>query len=410
MPGTIRAKNAERGDGSSTIACVNRQALLAVSLSMIIRRVLLAALAATVSLPASALQVQVFPAGDLYVGQANPDHHYVDLVLHNIIVVNDGRSAVDVSNVTIDVLEGERILESRSISAGEIRATTSEISGRGQLATAQLDTDFPWQALRDRGITLGTGSRLQPKQAAAIKNVFMTVQGVPTSVRVRATASGKTATTRVAVSQRKSPNSYRSPVKGVWYMRSIPNITSHHRWNTQTEFAVDFFKMGDNGLPWKTDGRSAADFYAFGEPVFAAADGVVVDAESRSVQDYDVRLQRQGESDEAYDARLTKYNLELLKSGAKALLGNFVVIEHAGGEFTSYDHLKTGSVSVKKGDRVVAGQQIAAIGDTGDTNIVHLHFQVSDGPDPLQARSIPFTLVDLRPSGGDLGRMVRTPK
>lgn len=375
---------------------------------MIRARLAFLAAAATLTLPLHALQVEVFPGGPLYVEPANPDHHYVDLVLHNIIIVNDGQAPVDVSGVVIEILSDERVVERRNVSAAEIRDTTSEIARRGQLATAQLDLDFPWESLHDRGMTIGSGARLQPKQAAAIKNVFMTVQGTPTAIRVRATASGKEATARVPISQKKSPNQYRSPVKGVWYMRSIPNVTSHHRWNAQTEFAVDFFKIGENGLPWKTDGRSAADFYAFGEPVLAAADGVVVDAESGSVQNYEVRLQRPGESDEAYDARLTKYNLELLKSGPKVMLGNYVVIEHAGGEFTAYDHLKTGSVLIKKGDRVKAGQPIAAIGDTGDSNIVHLHFQVSDGPDPTRARSIPFTIIDLRPGGGDLGRIVRT--
>ena len=68
--------------------------------------------------------------------------------------------------------------------------------------------------------------------------------------------------------------------------------------------------------------------------------------------------------------------------------------------------MKTGSVKVKGGDHVTAGQQIAEVGDTGDTNLVHLHFQISDGPDPITARSVPFDLVDLRQTDVDLGRIV----
>jgi murein DD-endopeptidase MepM/ murein hydrolase activator NlpD len=238
---------------------------------------------------------------------------------------------------------------------------------------------------------------------------------MPTTVRVRATVRtalkrGRlvTASAAVPVSQ-KAPRSYHSPLKGAWYLRSIPNVTSHHRWNTQTEFAVDFFKVGENGLPWKTDGRSPEDFYAFGTPVLAAADGVVVAMENDAVQNYEVRLQRQGESEADYAQRLTAYNMAMLKADPyKAGLGNYVVIEHEGREYSMYDHLKTGSVTVKKGDRITAGQTIAAVGDTGDSNLVHLHFQVSDGADPLKSRSIPFTFDDLRPLGGDLGMVVRT--
>jgi murein DD-endopeptidase MepM/ murein hydrolase activator NlpD len=232
------------------------------------------------------------------------------------------------------------------------------------------------------------------------------VQGMPTSVRIRAFAKGTQATIVVPISQ-KTPNLYHSPLQGVWYMRGAQDITSHHRWNANTEFAVDFFKYGENGLPWRTDGRSAADFYAFGLPVLAAADGVVVAAENTATQNYDVRLQHPGESDEAYDARLTAYNLAMMKTDPyKALIGNYVVIQH-GDEYSSYKHLKTGSVLVKPGDHVTTGQQIASVGDTGDSNFVHLHFQISEGVDPLTARSIPFTFINLRPAGGDLGRIVR---
>jgi murein DD-endopeptidase MepM/ murein hydrolase activator NlpD len=359
--------------------------------------------------PSPAFKVEVFPAGRVYLNRANADHHYVDLVVHNILFINDSGRPLDVERAFVEVLAGDTVVERRTLTRPEIQATTAEIAANGQVATAQLDTDFPWPALRERNLTLAAGAHLLPHQVAAIKNVYMTVSGEPTSVRVRATASNAEASVTLPIA-RGSANRYSPPVRGVWYMRSIPDITSHHRWNAPTEFAVDFFKMGENGLPWKSDGRSAADFYGFGAPVLAAADGVVVALENTAVQNYDVRLRKEGESDEAYGRRLTEYNIAMMKADPyKAMIGNYVVIQHANGEFSSYAHLKTGSVAVQKGERVTAGQQIAAIGDTGDTNLVHLHFEVSDGPDPVSARSIPFTFTGLFPPGGDLGRIVRTP-
>jgi len=364
-----------------------------------------------IALSAQALQVKVFPAGAIYAYQANADHGYVDLVIHNILFVNDSRHPLDIQHATVEVLDGQTVIETRVLTRAEIQQTTSAIARNGQMPTAQIDTDFPWSFLATRKLSVGTGSHLAVQQVAAVKNVYITLHGESTSVRVRATATTpKLVTASVTcVVAHGSVNHYVSPVRGVWYMRSIPNITSHHRWNAQTEFAVDFFKMGDNGLPWRTDGLSAADFYAFGAPVSAAADGVVVAVENTAVQNYDIRLQKPGESDEAYDQRLTKYNVEMMKTDPyKAMIGNFVVIQHENGEYSSYAHLKTGSVMVQKGEHVTAGRQIAAIGDTGDTNLVHLHFEVSDNADPLSSRSIPFTFTDLRPSGGDLGRIVRT--
>ena len=62
--------------------------------------------------------------------------------------------------------------------------------------------------------------------------------------------------------------------------------------------------------------------------------------------------------------------------------GNVVVILHANGTgnpgifATRYDHLKNGSILVKPGDYVAAGQKIAEAGSAGRTGGPHLHFEV----------------------------------
>lgn len=57
---------------------------------------------------------------------------------------------------------------------------------------------------------------------------------------------------------------------------------------------------------------------------------------------------------------------------------NVVVIEHDNGsvKFTRYDHLKSGSVLVQKGDYVSRGQKIAEVGSAGRSTGPHLHFEV----------------------------------
>jgi hypothetical protein len=56
--------------------------------------------------------------------------------------------------------------------------------------------------------------------------------------------------------------------------------------------------------------------------------------------------------------------------------GNGLVIDHGDGWETQYSHLKRGSVSVRPGDRVAAGEPIGLIGLSGDTEYPHLHFSV----------------------------------
>ena len=42
------------------------------------------------------------------------------------------------------------------------------------------------------------------------------------------------------------------------------------------EFAHDFTRIGANGLPYSGDGTKLTDYYAYGQPVLAAADGQVI--------------------------------------------------------------------------------------------------------------------------------------
>jgi murein DD-endopeptidase MepM/ murein hydrolase activator NlpD len=65
--------------------------------------------------------------------------------------------------------------------------------------------------------------------------------------------------------------------------------------------------------------------------------------------------------------------------------GNMVVVKHADDLSTVYAHNSV--LLVHTGDRVMAGQEIARVGDTGRSTAPHLHFEVRrrDAPqDPLQ--------------------------
>lgn len=56
--------------------------------------------------------------------------------------------------------------------------------------------------------------------------------------------------------------------------------------------------------------------------------------------------------------------------------GNGVLIEHPGGWETQYCHMKQGSVRVKKGDAVRAGDELGAVGYSGLAGFAHLHIGV----------------------------------
>ena len=56
--------------------------------------------------------------------------------------------------------------------------------------------------------------------------------------------------------------------------------------------------------------------------------------------------------------------------------GNGVRIDHGEGWHTQYCHMKRGSVSVRRGNRVRAGERLGAVGLSGRTEFSHLHISV----------------------------------
>jgi murein DD-endopeptidase MepM/ murein hydrolase activator NlpD len=93
-----------------------------------------------------------------------------------------------------------------------------------------------------------------------------------------------------------------------------------------------------------------------GSPVWAAADGVVADAENSCV---------------------------IGDSGCGGGYGNLVFINHANGLQTRYAHLQKGSVTVSVGQQVKQGQIIGRQSDTGSSRGTHLHWEVRENGNPV---------------------------
>lgn len=56
--------------------------------------------------------------------------------------------------------------------------------------------------------------------------------------------------------------------------------------------------------------------------------------------------------------------------------GNSILIQHSDDLFSFYAHIERGTIKVKEGDIVKAGQEIAVVGSSGDSGGLHLHFEL----------------------------------
>lgn len=128
-------------------------------------------------------------------------------------------------------------------------------------------------------------------------------------------------------------------------------------------------------------GVRTRECYAWGEPVHSPFDGEVV----RAVDGVPER----GWIHPARELfRSLKNAMTFTASRLPMILGNHVIIR-SGDVFGGFVHLAPGSVNVSAGQAVRSGDVIGRVGHTGNSTSPHLHFQLMDSPDPMNASGIP---------------------
>ncbi len=178
---------------------------------------------------------------------------------------------------------------------------------------------------------------------------------------------------------------YALPFAGAWTVLNggVDEETSHS-WDVYTQrYAYDFVILDDEGrsCPPDADPADPASYYCYGREVLAAADGVVAEAHEGCPN---ARIALDGK----------------IGCGGDDIRGNYVLIEHAGGEFSCLCHLKAGSVAVRAGDRVARGQVVGQCGSSGNSSEPHLHFHVQLGASFYSSPGVPirFEGVQARPA------------
>lgn len=189
------------------------------------------------------------------------------------------------------------------------------------------------------------------------------------------------------------------PFQGRWLARNSPTrrVPSHGTDLMGSRYAIDFIGVDEHRRTadrrdWRTvlSTEPVERFVAYGRPILAPADGVVVGVHDEE----DDHVARRSQ------LTLLRYALsqpERLRRGPAGLAGNHVIIRlRDSGAFVVLAHLRAGSTRVAVGDEVTTGQQLGECGNSGNSTQPHVHVQVMDHPDAAVARGVPMVFRHFR--------------
>ncbi|GHA78255.1 M23 family metallopeptidase [Pontibacter akesuensis] len=170
----------------------------------------------------------------------------------------------------------------------------------------------------------------------------------------------------------KTKTDLQLPFLDTWYVAwggQKPHLNKHISAPDQ-RYALDFL-YSKNGKLAKTNTPTAnEDFYGFGQEVVAPGAGVVIQV-----------------VDTVKDNRLGKINTD-------SPPGNYVVIDHQNGEYSFLAHFKQGSVKVKAGQTITQGELLGLAGNSGKSEVPHLHYHLQTGTDYREGVGLPIQFTN----------------
>ena len=145
------------------------------------------------------------------------------------------------------------------------------------------------------------------------------------------------------------------PVRGEW-LAGHAGATTMTNAHSKNRYAIDCLKIGPDGRFYKEPEEDVTDFYSYGEPVYAPADGRITDVVDSLTSDL------MGERDKERPG------------------GNYVILDLGGGKYFYIAHLMKDRIQVEIGQTVETGTLLGYIGNSGNTFFPHLHIHVQNKP------------------------------
>jgi len=243
-----------------------------------------------------------------------------------------------------------------------VRVPTELVLGLATASAVMLGS-YGWRELRKEKKDLADAWTIVPLVTVSwfAPQASLARAAKPASISPREPAAGAIAL--ASAPQQKTVLAL--PFEGAWGV--VQGMDSGGTHSGYAAFALDFVPAEPVSESVFRKRKRLADHPCYGKPILAPADGRVVWA-------------RDGARE-----------LPPFRESRKHEAGNFVILEHAPDEFSEFRHLQRGSVAVKVGDDVRAGQMIGRCGNSGNAVTPHLHFGFLGSYQPIATRPMRFS-------------------
>lgn len=185
------------------------------------------------------------------------------------------------------------------------------------------------------------------------------------------------------------------PLRGEWISPNTPGkkVPSHGTDQLGTRYAYDFLQVdwkrkghpsySSHWLHYLIFGVPIEKCYCWGKEIYSPFDGIVVEAKDGYIE----RRKSHLISDLiAYLRNIYAFNKN--KNNIQLIAGNYVIIQYSNDIYSALVHLQNGSVKVTVGQNIKKGDIIGNIGHSGNSFSPHLHFQLMDSNDILNANGL----------------------
>jgi murein DD-endopeptidase MepM/ murein hydrolase activator NlpD len=132
------------------------------------------------------------------------------------------------------------------------------------------------------------------------------------------------------------------------------------------QYTYEFSGTDAAGVVYKNNGKFNEDYFGYGREIIAPANGTVIEVIDG------IRENSPG------------------TRNPYAQIGNAIIIQHSGKEYSVLAFLKQGSIRVKTGDRITRGQVLAQCGSSGSATEPILHYHLQDSPYLQTAKAVKF--------------------